>query len=153
MHWRGGTLLPWSNIWTVKVVSYCMFFGWILLVDNQLAVKWMGFFSSYYFRCSSVFQKMVIQTKSVEYMPLFLSLASLASGICWTAYALIEFDLYITVSHLSYSFRFTSKIWHGACQIWLRINDVTFKSALYTFTKMLVVTSTNIRTGCERNHP
>jgi solute carrier family 50 protein (sugar transporter) len=43
---------------------------------------------------------MVIQTKSVEYMPLFLSLASLASGTCWTAYALIEFDLYITVSRL-----------------------------------------------------
>jgi solute carrier family 50 protein (sugar transporter) len=44
------------------------------------------------------FQKMVIQTKSVEYMPLFLSLASLVNGICWTAYALIRFDLYITVS-------------------------------------------------------
>jgi solute carrier family 50 protein (sugar transporter) len=42
-------------------------------------------------------QKMVIQTKSVEYMPLFLSLASLVNGICWTAYALIHFDLYITV--------------------------------------------------------
>jgi hypothetical protein len=48
----------------------------------------------------SAFQKMVIQTKSVEYMPLFLSLASLACGISWTAYALIKFDLYITVSHL-----------------------------------------------------
>uniref|UniRef100_A0A0A9AL67 Uncharacterized protein n=1 Tax=Arundo donax TaxID=35708 RepID=A0A0A9AL67_ARUDO len=41
--------------------------------------------------------KMVIETKSVEYMPLFLSLASLVNGICWTAYALIRFDLYITV--------------------------------------------------------
>ncbi|CAD6251113.1 unnamed protein product [Miscanthus lutarioriparius] len=41
--------------------------------------------------------KMVIQTKSVEYMPLFLSLASLVNGICWTAYALIHFDLYITI--------------------------------------------------------
>ncbi|KAF8656889.1 hypothetical protein HU200_013849 [Digitaria exilis] len=37
------------------------------------------------------------QTKSVEYMPLFLSLASLVNGICWTAYALIKFDLYITI--------------------------------------------------------
>ena len=46
---------------------------------------------------------MVIQTKSVEYMPLFLSLASLVNGICWTAYALIKFDLYITVSLLKYS--------------------------------------------------
>ncbi|CAN6272427.1 unnamed protein product [Urochloa humidicola] len=41
--------------------------------------------------------KMVIQTKSVEYMPLFLSLASLANGVCWTTYALIRFDLYITI--------------------------------------------------------
>ncbi|KAK8462033.1 hypothetical protein SEVIR_1G134400v4 [Setaria viridis] len=41
--------------------------------------------------------KMVIQTKSVEYMPLFLSLASLGNGICWTTYALIRFDLYITI--------------------------------------------------------
>jgi solute carrier family 50 protein (sugar transporter) len=41
--------------------------------------------------------KMVIQTKSVEYMPLSLSLASLVNGICWTAYALIKFDLYITI--------------------------------------------------------
>lgn len=44
-------------------------------------------------------QKMVIQMKSVEYMPLFLSLASLVNGISWTAYALIRFDLYITVSY------------------------------------------------------
>nr|CAB3449676.1 unnamed protein product [Digitaria exilis] len=38
-----------------------------------------------------------VMTKSVEYMPLFLSLASLVNGICWTAYALIRFDLYITI--------------------------------------------------------
>ena len=58
-------------------------------------------------------QKMVIQTKSVEYMPLFLSLASLVNGICWTAYALIKFDLYITVSNQpplfpKFSFQFDS---------------------------------------------
>ncbi|KAM0920695.1 hypothetical protein ACQ4PT_007349 [Festuca glaucescens] len=41
--------------------------------------------------------KMVIQTKSVEYMPLFLSLASLVNGVFWTAYALIKFDLYMTI--------------------------------------------------------
>ncbi|KAG6530338.1 hypothetical protein ZIOFF_012565 [Zingiber officinale] len=40
--------------------------------------------------------KMVIETKSVEFMPLTLSLASLFNGLCWTAYALIRFDLYIT---------------------------------------------------------
>ncbi|KAL0906143.1 hypothetical protein M5K25_024611 [Dendrobium thyrsiflorum] len=41
--------------------------------------------------------KMVIQTKSVEYMPLSLSVASFFNGICWTTYALIRFDIYITI--------------------------------------------------------
>ncbi|CAL9771267.1 unnamed protein product [Musa acuminata subsp. burmannicoides] len=41
--------------------------------------------------------RLVIQTKSVEYMPLFLSLASFFNGVCWTAYALIRFDPYITI--------------------------------------------------------
>ncbi|XP_062185027.1 bidirectional sugar transporter SWEET6a-like [Phragmites australis] len=39
----------------------------------------------------------VITTKSVEYMPFFLSLVSFLNGICWTAYALIRFDLYVTI--------------------------------------------------------
>ncbi|KAI6701967.1 hypothetical protein NL676_011103 [Syzygium grande] len=39
--------------------------------------------------------KLVITTKSVEYMPFFLSLASFANGLCWTAYALIRFDVFI----------------------------------------------------------
>ncbi|KAL6842519.1 hypothetical protein ACP4OV_027363 [Aristida adscensionis] len=39
----------------------------------------------------------VITTKSVEYMPFFLSLVSFVNGICWTAYALIRFDLYVTI--------------------------------------------------------
>ncbi|KAK2978641.1 hypothetical protein RJ640_019098 [Escallonia rubra] len=42
--------------------------------------------------------KLVITTKSVEYMPLFLSLASFANGICWTSYALIRFDPFIAVN-------------------------------------------------------
>ncbi|KAL6979424.1 Bidirectional sugar transporter sweet4 [Sarracenia purpurea var. burkii] len=44
---------------------------------------------------ASPLSRMVISTKSVEYMPLFLSLASFANGICWTAYALIRFDPFI----------------------------------------------------------
>ncbi|XP_030530243.1 bidirectional sugar transporter SWEET4 [Rhodamnia argentea] len=39
--------------------------------------------------------KLVITTKSVEFMPFFLSLASFANGLCWTAYALIRFDVFI----------------------------------------------------------
>ncbi|CAK9310875.1 unnamed protein product [Citrullus colocynthis] len=41
--------------------------------------------------------KLVIKTKSVEYMPFFLSFASLANGVVWTAYACIRFDPFITV--------------------------------------------------------
>lgn len=41
--------------------------------------------------------KMVIQTRSVEFMPFFLSLASFFNGACWTIYALIRFDPYIII--------------------------------------------------------
>ncbi|XP_045083591.1 uncharacterized protein [Aegilops tauschii subsp. strangulata] len=39
----------------------------------------------------------VIKTKSVEYMPFFLSLLSFLNGVCWMSYALIKFDLYVTI--------------------------------------------------------
>ncbi|KAI3691883.1 hypothetical protein L6452_31685 [Arctium lappa] len=41
--------------------------------------------------------KLVITTKSVEYMPFSLSLFSLLNGISWTIYALIRFDPYIVI--------------------------------------------------------
>lgn len=41
--------------------------------------------------------KLVITTKSVEYMPFFLSLASLGNGIAWTTYAFLPFDPFICV--------------------------------------------------------
>ncbi|KAK6947952.1 SWEET sugar transporter [Dillenia turbinata] len=41
--------------------------------------------------------KMVITTKSVEYMPFSLSLAAFCNGLCWTAYALIPFDPFVAV--------------------------------------------------------
>ncbi|KDP45367.1 hypothetical protein JCGZ_09616 [Jatropha curcas] len=43
--------------------------------------------------------KKVITTKSVEYMPFFLSLAGFLNGICWTAYSLIIFDPFILISN------------------------------------------------------
>ncbi|XXG74304.1 hypothetical protein AAC387_Pa07g3062 [Persea americana] len=39
----------------------------------------------------------VISTKSVKYMPFYLSLANFLNGVCWTAYALIRFDIYLTI--------------------------------------------------------
>ncbi|KAB1201137.1 Bidirectional sugar transporter SWEET7 [Morella rubra] len=41
--------------------------------------------------------KIVITTKSVEFMPFFLSFASFANGIAWTAYGFIRFDPFIVV--------------------------------------------------------
>ncbi|KAJ4729196.1 Bidirectional sugar transporter SWEET [Melia azedarach] len=41
----------------------------------------------------------VIKTKSVEYMPFFLSLANFSNGCIWTAYALIKLDYYILISN------------------------------------------------------
>ncbi|XWS44189.1 hypothetical protein CRYUN_Cryun15aG0023100 [Craigia yunnanensis] len=43
--------------------------------------------------------KKVITTKSVEYMPFWLSVASLANGIIWTIFALIQLDIFILVSN------------------------------------------------------
>ncbi|KAL0329253.1 UNVERIFIED_CONTAM: Bidirectional sugar transporter SWEET7 [Sesamum radiatum] len=39
--------------------------------------------------------KLVITTRSVEYMPFFLSLFSFLNGVSWTSYALIRFDPFI----------------------------------------------------------
>ncbi|CAN6708778.1 unnamed protein product [Malus baccata var. baccata] len=41
----------------------------------------------------------VIKTKSVEYMPFYLSLTNFLNGLIWTAYALIKFDIYILISN------------------------------------------------------
>ncbi|KDP25260.1 hypothetical protein JCGZ_20416 [Jatropha curcas] len=41
--------------------------------------------------------KTVITTKSVEYMPFFLSFASFANGIAWSTYAIIRFDPFILI--------------------------------------------------------
>nr|UJT76398.1 bidirectional sugar transporter SWEET5 [Hemerocallis fulva] len=41
--------------------------------------------------------KLVIETKSVKYMPFTLSLVSFVNGLCWTSYALLKFDLYVLI--------------------------------------------------------
>ncbi|XP_077226879.1 bidirectional sugar transporter SWEET4-like isoform X1 [Tasmannia lanceolata] len=64
---------------SLVVGTICIFFG-TLMYAAPLSVM-----------------KLVIRTRSVEYMPLSISLASLANGICWTTYALLRFDLYITI--------------------------------------------------------
>ncbi|XP_050227225.1 bidirectional sugar transporter SWEET4 [Mercurialis annua] len=41
--------------------------------------------------------KMVLTTKSVEYMPFTLSLAAFANGLAWSCYAFIRFDPFIII--------------------------------------------------------
>ncbi|XP_044500962.1 bidirectional sugar transporter SWEET6a-like [Mangifera indica] len=41
----------------------------------------------------------VIRTKSVEYMPFYLSLAGFTNGCIWAAYALIKLDYFILISN------------------------------------------------------
>ncbi|KAL9243156.1 hypothetical protein vseg_017080 [Gypsophila vaccaria] len=41
--------------------------------------------------------RMVIKTKSVKYMPFWLSVANFLNGACWTAYACIKFDPWMVI--------------------------------------------------------
>ena len=49
-------------------------------------------------KCVMGLQKLVVRTKSVEYMPFSLSLASFGNAVSWTAYSLIPFDPFMAVS-------------------------------------------------------
>ncbi|WOK91367.1 hypothetical protein Cni_G00058 [Canna indica] len=41
--------------------------------------------------------RQVIKSRSVEFMPLSLSLGYLLNGLCWTTYAIIHFDPFLTI--------------------------------------------------------
>ncbi|PKU81011.1 Bidirectional sugar transporter SWEET6b [Dendrobium catenatum] len=41
--------------------------------------------------------KLVIKTKSVEYMPFWLSFTGFLNGVCWTSYALIKIDIFLLI--------------------------------------------------------
>ena len=95
----------------VKKLSSSFIYLWIDLC-NLFSWGWCYFFWV---------QKLVLTTKSVEYMPFFLSFASFANGLAWTAYALIQFDPFIAVilislSHMSYHLKL-KKIWFLWCKI------------------------------------
>lgn len=51
------------------------------------------FFFIYFF-----WQRMVIRTRSVKYMPFTLSVANFCNGVIWMTYALLKFDLFILVT-------------------------------------------------------
>lgn len=66
-------------------------------------------------------QKLVIKTKSVEYMPLSLSVASFANGVAWTIYALLPFDPYILVISFSY---FSTQTQYSTNSSWFKLISV-----------------------------
>lgn len=68
-----------KKIRSLVVGFVCVFFG-VVLYSSPLAVM-----------------KLVISTKSVEYMPFFLSFASFMNSLVWTSYALIRFDPFVLV--------------------------------------------------------
>ncbi|KAF9666354.1 hypothetical protein SADUNF_Sadunf16G0220800 [Salix dunnii] len=72
--------------------------------------------------------KTVVTTKSVEFMPLYLSLANFLNGCVWTAYALIKFDIFMLVSNglgaffgliqlVLYAFYYKSTPKHGSTEV------------------------------------
>ncbi|XP_057982349.1 bidirectional sugar transporter SWEET4-like [Malania oleifera] len=63
------------------VGTFCVVFG-VMMYSSPLAIM-----------------KKVITTKSVEFMPFYLSLANFLNGVIWVTYALIKFDIYITVGN------------------------------------------------------
>jgi solute carrier family 50 protein (sugar transporter) len=60
------------------------------------------FFGTLMYASPLTVMKKVIVTQSVEYMPFTLSFVSFLNGICWTTYALIRFDIFITVGCVYY---------------------------------------------------
>lgn len=48
--------------------------------------------------CLLVFQNLVIKTRSVEYMPFYLSLATFVMSLSFFAYGMLKFDPFIYVS-------------------------------------------------------
>ncbi|XP_059624561.1 bidirectional sugar transporter SWEET4-like [Cornus florida] len=60
---------------------FCVIFG-VLMYASPLSVM-----------------RKVIKTKSVEFMPLWLSVAGFLNGAIWLVYALLKFDLFILISN------------------------------------------------------
>ncbi|XP_042434843.1 bidirectional sugar transporter SWEET5-like [Zingiber officinale] len=58
--------------------------------------------------------KLVIQTKSVEYMPFTLSLVSFLNGICWTTYSFLPFDINLFIPNgMGALFAFAQLVLYG----------------------------------------
>ncbi|KAI3941739.1 hypothetical protein MKW92_021596 [Papaver armeniacum] len=63
-----------------------MLIGWLCVVVNVLM---------YAIPCVAIYR--VYKTKSLAYMPFWLSLACFLNGLCWLTYSLLHLDLYILI--------------------------------------------------------
>jgi hypothetical protein len=59
----------------------------------------LGFFFFFLYIYTPPWQRMVIKTKSVKYMPFYLSLANFTNGLIWVIYGLLDFDINLVVGH------------------------------------------------------
>jgi len=62
-------------------------------------------------------QRQVIKTRSVKYMPFWLSVTNFLNGATWTAYAAIKFDPWMVVC-----FRFRLLMMVNVLYIWIFSN-------------------------------
>ncbi|RZC48063.1 hypothetical protein C5167_041026 [Papaver somniferum] len=76
------SLIPNPQSWRGVVI------GWLCVAVN---------IGMYAIPCLAMRQ--VYKTKSLEYMPFWLSLACFLNGLCWLAYSLLGFDKYILTSN------------------------------------------------------
>lgn len=83
---------------TFKTWVYLVNYPHFVFFECLIYIYWQIFSVSFSY---ILWQKQVITTKSVEYMPFYLSLTNFLNGSIWTAYALIKFDIYMLVISIS----------------------------------------------------
>ncbi|KAI3943031.1 hypothetical protein MKW98_008348, partial [Papaver atlanticum] len=93
------------------ILSLCEIFSYTALVLScslipnlqswrGVVIGWLCVFINigmYAVPCVAIYR--VCKTKSLAYMPFWLSLACFLNGLCWLAYSLIGFDKYIFTSN------------------------------------------------------
>ncbi|KAG8496771.1 hypothetical protein CXB51_007992 [Gossypium anomalum] len=80
-----------------NIMMYAAPLSVMVSINQNLYIDYLLNQFYYMMTMMMMMQKLVITTKSVEYMPFFLSLASFANGVAWTAYAFLPFDPFIAV--------------------------------------------------------
>ncbi|XP_024530680.1 bidirectional sugar transporter SWEET1b [Selaginella moellendorffii] len=98
-------------VFQIKLFFSILFVGFIFAVDSVACLKILGKSRGQFFAGTSAtiaallcfasplsIMGLVIKTKSVEYMPLLVSLALLFNCVTWTVYALLGKDVFLTIA-------------------------------------------------------